>query len=183
MNDIYFRHPQSKQSLCVATPVSWLWVLLFGPLWFVAKGVWTWAIVSLFVAVITAGISWFVFPFFTYKIIRSHYVHKGWEEEGQNVPAAAEPSRVRQLEAAAKEARERAAKEGEGSAAAKAHEQLEVELEKERLLEKQEEKQERARRRWEQDRENRERDDRTRNYAIIGSIFFLLIVLGALFGE
>ena len=60
--------------------VAWLWVLLFGTIYFAVKGVWTHALVSLILAVLTAGISWLVYPFFASGMMRRHYLKKGWVE-------------------------------------------------------------------------------------------------------
>ena len=59
---------------------AWLWVLLFGCFYFVVKGVWRHALVGFFCALLTYGISWFVYPFFASSIIRKHYLRKGWIE-------------------------------------------------------------------------------------------------------
>jgi len=58
----------------------WLWTLLFGCFYFAAKGIWTHAAVSLGVALITGGISWFVYPFFAPAVVRNHYLRNGWRE-------------------------------------------------------------------------------------------------------
>ena len=56
----------------------WLWVLLFGGIYFLAKGVWTHAAASLATACVTFGISWLVYPFFAKQIMVAHYLHNGW---------------------------------------------------------------------------------------------------------
>lgn len=57
---------------------AWLWVLLFGGLYFLVKGVWTHAAVSFVAAFFTFGASWLVYPFFAKRIMTSHYLRNGW---------------------------------------------------------------------------------------------------------
>jgi hypothetical protein len=57
-----------------------LWCLLFGCIYFAVKGVWTHAIAALLLALVTAGISWLVYPFFATEIMRTHYLRRGWIE-------------------------------------------------------------------------------------------------------
>lgn len=59
---------------------AWFWVLLFGVIYFAVKGVWTHALVSLILAICTAGISWLLYPFFASSIMRTHYLRRGWIE-------------------------------------------------------------------------------------------------------
>jgi hypothetical protein len=57
----------------------WLWVLLFGWLYFAAKGVWFHAVAGLLLALCTGGLSWLVYPFFARRIMRAHYRRRGWQ--------------------------------------------------------------------------------------------------------
>ena len=52
--------------------------MLFGCIYFAAKGVWTHAVAGLILAIATGGISWVIYPFFAGKIMRTHYLRKGW---------------------------------------------------------------------------------------------------------
>ncbi len=70
----------SGASVKVAGPTSWLWVLLFGSLYFLVKGMLGHMFISAIIAVFTFGISWLIYPFFTYRIIKNHYIHKGWAD-------------------------------------------------------------------------------------------------------
>jgi VIT1/CCC1 family predicted Fe2+/Mn2+ transporter len=54
--------------------------LLFGPIYLAVKGVWTHVVASVFLALLTAGISWLIYPFFAPSIIRKSYLRKGWIE-------------------------------------------------------------------------------------------------------
>jgi len=59
--------------------LTWLWVFLFGTLYFIYKGIWTHAILSLIAAMFTLGFSWLIYPFFGRKIVILSYAKKGWE--------------------------------------------------------------------------------------------------------
>ena len=63
-----------------AAPSPWLWTLLFGCFYFAAKGIWTHAVISGFLAVMTGGLSWLVYPIFANEIVRNHYFRHGWIE-------------------------------------------------------------------------------------------------------
>jgi hypothetical protein len=58
----------------------WLWTLLFGSFYFAFKGDWIQTFISAFIALLTSGLSWLVYPFFAKKIIRRNYLLKGWIE-------------------------------------------------------------------------------------------------------
>ena len=64
----------------VSSPISWLWVLLFGPIYWVVKGVWRHAGIHLVLFVASLGILHLIYPFFTYSILKKHYLKNGWEE-------------------------------------------------------------------------------------------------------
>jgi hypothetical protein len=57
---------------------AWLWCLLFGFIYFAIKGVWTHAAASLALAIITAGISWVIYPFFARVAVEKSYLRRGW---------------------------------------------------------------------------------------------------------
>lgn len=57
---------------------SWLWCLLFGPAYFALKGVWTHMVFAAALALVTAGISWVIYPFFAKDIIARNYLRRGW---------------------------------------------------------------------------------------------------------
>jgi len=60
---------------------AWAWVLVFGGFYFAAKGVWNHAVIGLALAVLTGGLSWLVYPIFAARIMRTHYLRKGWMPE------------------------------------------------------------------------------------------------------
>ncbi|MFY0662605.1 MAG: hypothetical protein JXR15_19090 [Shimia sp.] len=54
-----------------------LWCLLFGPLYYVFKGMWLWAIISFF----TLNGLWIGFPLYNRSIVLRHFHRKGWVQE------------------------------------------------------------------------------------------------------
>mgnify|MGYP005871475001 CR=1 FL=1 len=60
--------------------LCWLWCLLFGFTYFAYKGAWGHSLISLILALCTAGISNFIYPFFATSVVRKHYLQKGWRE-------------------------------------------------------------------------------------------------------
>lgn len=74
-----FENPENDYQKTVSTPLSWLWCLLFNWIFFLSKGIYKHAILGFVLAFITFGISWFIYPFFVYGIIRNHYLDKGWK--------------------------------------------------------------------------------------------------------
>ena len=76
-----FRNPSNGYEENVGR--AWLWCLLFGPVYFAAKGIWGHAAISLLLAILTSYvfgffISWFIYPFFANAIVRKHYLRNGW---------------------------------------------------------------------------------------------------------
>lgn len=79
-----FQDPKSKNTTDISN--AGVYTFFFGPLYFALKGVWTHAIVSLGVALLTMGFSWLIYPFLSRGIMRKHYASAGW------VPLDAEPT-------------------------------------------------------------------------------------------
>jgi len=80
-----FEHPTNGYVETANYPA--LWCLLFGPVYFAFKGIWTQAAASLLLAIFTGGLSWFVYPFFARRQVQKHYLRQGWHElEPQNEP-------------------------------------------------------------------------------------------------
>jgi hypothetical protein len=69
--------------------VCGLWCFLFGPLYFMYKGVWSHAAVSLILALCTMGLSNLVYPFFAGSAVRNNYLSKGWKEVHPNTMSTA----------------------------------------------------------------------------------------------
>ena len=74
-----FINPDNGYTETAGGGLSWLWVFLFGPIYWAVKGVWRHAVVHLALALITFGAAHFVYPFFTYSILRKHYLTSGWK--------------------------------------------------------------------------------------------------------
>jgi hypothetical protein len=47
--------------------------LLFGPLYFASRGVWTHCVASLLLALCTGGVSWLLYPLAAAQIMETHY--------------------------------------------------------------------------------------------------------------
>ena len=75
-----FKNPQNNYIEKVSSPLSWLWVFLIGPIYWAVQGVWRHAIAHLALAIITMSIAHFIYPFFTYSILKKHYLKLGWKE-------------------------------------------------------------------------------------------------------
>jgi hypothetical protein len=75
-NELTFTNPLNGYTETSSCP--WFWTLLFGPLYFAAKGVWTHFIAGILLGLMTCGLSWFVYPFFANGIIRNYYLRRGW---------------------------------------------------------------------------------------------------------
>ena len=71
-----FQNPANGYTEQVGVP--WVWCLLFGCIYFAVKGIWTHAVAALLLALLTAGFSWLVYPFFTRSIVEKHYLRSGW---------------------------------------------------------------------------------------------------------
>jgi hypothetical protein len=76
-----FQNPQNGYT--IETDPPWLWMFLFGPFYLLKHRAWAHALLSFIVAALTAGISWFFYPFFAANIIRDSYLRKGWIELDQ----------------------------------------------------------------------------------------------------
>ena len=66
--------------------VPFLWCLLFGPIYFAAKGVWLHAVIALIAALATSGLSWLIYPFFAKGIVCRAYARRGWQPVGTAQP-------------------------------------------------------------------------------------------------
>lgn len=83
-----FRNPSNGYVETGTTWISGLWVFLFAPLYYAAKGIWTHALVSLVLGLIgmvwTFGILTFltalVYAFLNGGLVRAHYLRRGWVE-------------------------------------------------------------------------------------------------------
>lgn len=74
-----FKNPNNDYVESAGGSMSWLWVLLFGPIYWAVKGVWRHFVAHLFLAPITLGLAHLVYPFFVYAILKKHYLRMGWK--------------------------------------------------------------------------------------------------------
>ena len=75
-----FRDPSSERIEALGDP--FLFSMLCGPLYFLARGMWVPASLQLLLLPLTLGLAWFVTPFLAERIVRGHYRRKGWVEFG-----------------------------------------------------------------------------------------------------
>jgi len=71
---------KNKNNYVENSPVPFIWCLIFGSLYFIYKGIWVHAIISLILAVVTMGLSWLIYPFFASTILENNYLKNGWKE-------------------------------------------------------------------------------------------------------
>ena len=84
-----FIHPSNGFKVEIRAPRTW--TFLFGPLYFASHGVWSHVFISLFAAVFTGGLAWFVYPFLAPGILEYAYLRNGWKRK-KSVTAAVETS-------------------------------------------------------------------------------------------
>ena len=87
---IIFQHPVTKEIKEAPLGFSWT-TLFFGIFVPLFRGDWKWAIISFLLAIITGGISWFIFPFFYNKLYVKELIKKGFKAvdiSGTNVKMA-----------------------------------------------------------------------------------------------
>jgi len=77
-----FKNPANGYTQSVTKASAFWGCLLFGIFYFAYKGVWRHAAIGLLAALLTAGISWIVYPFFAYNCVRTSYLERGWRELG-----------------------------------------------------------------------------------------------------
>ena len=74
---MYLLHTTSNVKIKVLGGLHRLWCLLFGFFYYLAKGMWGWAIISFF----TLNGLLVGFPLFNRSIVRNHHINAGWREE------------------------------------------------------------------------------------------------------
>lgn len=79
-----FADPRTGTRVDIAN--AGLYTFLIGPIYFCLHRVWTHAIVSLALALLTFGLSWFVYPFFAQGILRTHLLREGMRPVGTSAP-------------------------------------------------------------------------------------------------
>jgi len=74
-----FQNP-STGAIQEVSSMAWLWVFLFGFVYFAVKGVWWHVLGWILFAIVTLGLSLLIYPIFANDIMRKHYLSKGWVE-------------------------------------------------------------------------------------------------------
>lgn len=70
--------PQNDYSVSISYINTFILTLLFGVFYFAYKDLWFHVILGLVLAVLTYGLSWLIYPFFTYSILKKYYLKNGW---------------------------------------------------------------------------------------------------------
>ena len=68
-------HSTSGVRTTILGPAHWLWCLLFGAVYYAAKGMWGAAILSF----LTFNGLFFIFPVINKGMVRKHYESLGWK--------------------------------------------------------------------------------------------------------
>jgi hypothetical protein len=76
LSNAKYRNPHTGIVDSIGSPA--LGSLFFGCFYFLIRKMYYHAVISLVLAVITGGLSWFVFPFFAAGIVDQHYLKNGW---------------------------------------------------------------------------------------------------------
>lgn len=85
---MYFRNPANGYVEQATTGLSWLWALLWAPIYYAVKGVWTHAVLSFFLAWVLGGFTFgaaalvvgIVYAVVNRGIVRADYLKRGWVE-------------------------------------------------------------------------------------------------------
>ncbi|HRN77073.1 hypothetical protein [Ottowia sp.] len=72
-----FKNPKNGEVADLYEPF-WGIVLLFGFFYFIYKKIWINAGISLVLAIMTAGLSWLIYPFFAKSLVKWEYRQRGW---------------------------------------------------------------------------------------------------------
>lgn len=75
-----YSNPTNGYKELFGSTSSFFATLIFGPFYFIYKGVWLHVVISIILAHLTEGLSWFIYPFFTKAILRKYYLKKGMIE-------------------------------------------------------------------------------------------------------
>ena len=70
-------NPNTKQEVKIYEGFSWSCFFL-GVIWYIAKGMWKWVIISTIICFFTGGIAWFFFAFFNNKQYIKYLIEKGY---------------------------------------------------------------------------------------------------------
>jgi hypothetical protein len=76
----YFQDPSTKQVVQATGGLTWLWQLLWSPIHFAYHNAWLYAAISFLAALLTLGLSFIVFAFVGYPMLKRYYRGRGWKE-------------------------------------------------------------------------------------------------------
>jgi len=71
---MFAEHPTSGLEIKIIGPLHRLWCFLFGPIYYLSKGSWNWALISFF----TVNGLLIGFPLCNRAILKSYYENTGW---------------------------------------------------------------------------------------------------------
>lgn len=74
-----FVNPSNGYTEKGGTGFSWLWMLLFGPIFLAVKGCWRHVFIYFILVPSTLGIAWLIYPFFAHRIVDNAYRRQGWQ--------------------------------------------------------------------------------------------------------
>jgi hypothetical protein len=77
---MHFKNPAN--GYIESSSIPFLWCLLFGPLYFAAKGIWRHVFIGMLLGFCTFGISWLLYPFLARGIVHKAYAQRGWQLVG-----------------------------------------------------------------------------------------------------
>lgn len=75
-----FKNPPNGYEVNDGSMFCWLWAFLFGGVYHAVRGNWLWLFLYPIIAISTLGLGFFVLPFFTRKINRTHLLRNGYVE-------------------------------------------------------------------------------------------------------
>lgn len=78
--DKVYENPQNGHKEGFNTIGAFFYALLFAPIYFIYKGAWGAGIFAFVLAVMTAGLSHLIMPFFAKGILHNAYMRKGWKQ-------------------------------------------------------------------------------------------------------
>lgn len=74
---MFFEHTKTGYTEYYNEKTAWLWCLLFGPFYWMVRGHWAHVFISFALAMVTAGLSSFVYPIFANRINTAAYAKRG----------------------------------------------------------------------------------------------------------
>lgn len=74
-----FINPANDYTVTDGGRLCLIWSFLFGGIYFAVRGNWGWFFIYPMLCISTLGIGFFVLPFFTRRINRTHLLRKGYK--------------------------------------------------------------------------------------------------------